>query len=145
MGRRIHIVALTAAALLSAGTAAAADGEKLYATNCGVCHLADGAGTPGLAPPLRTDLWKRLGAKAPGYLAGVMLTGMVGVPLDGQRYGAAMPPWGQLSDAELAAIGTYVLQKLNSQRMSVDAGTVKKVRETGGTYASLKTLRDGGT
>ena len=146
-GRRASLGAflLAVAAVASGSAAAATGGEQLYTTNCAVCHLGNGEGTPGLAPPLRTQLWNRMGTKGPKYLAGVMLTGMVGVTIDGQRYGAAMPPWNQLTDPELVAIGSYVLQKINGSKTGLDLATVRQARKSPVDYAALKTLRDGGT
>lgn len=40
----------------SGDEAAIAEGEKLYATNCKACHLADGTGRIG--PNLVDDIWK---------------------------------------------------------------------------------------
>jgi mono/diheme cytochrome c family protein len=144
-GRRIASAAMGIAMLLAAAQAAAGDeGERLFATNCAVCHMADGAGSPSLAPPLRGEVWKRLGARAPEYLSGVMISGLVGLPLDGVRYAAAMPPWIQLSDAQLAAIGTHVLKKLNGSKTAVTPAQVKLAREAAPGVAELKALRDGG-
>ena len=72
-----------------------ARGEKVYAANCAVCHLATGKGggpikpLDGAAVVLDTDRAKQI----------VVL-------LNGQNNGA-MPSWKQLSDTELAAVITY--------------------------------------
>jgi mono/diheme cytochrome c family protein len=137
--------AMGLAMLLVATQGAIADeGEQLFAANCAVCHMADGAGSPSLAPPLRNELWKRLGNKAPDYIASVMVSGMVAVPLDGVRYAAAMPMWNQLSDAQLAAVGTYVLKKLNGARVAVTVAQVKRARLAAPGVAELKAMRSGG-
>jgi mono/diheme cytochrome c family protein len=73
-----------------------------------------------------------------------MVSGLVGVPLDGTSYFAAMPPWLQLTDAQLAAIGDYVLQELNGEKTCVTAAAVKQARDLRPSYAALTTLRDGG-
>jgi mono/diheme cytochrome c family protein len=144
-GRCVASAALGLAMVLIAARAAAGDeGEQLFATNCAVCHMADGAGSPSLAPPLRSGLWKRLGARAPDYIAGVMVSGLVAVPLDGVRYAAAMPPWIQLSDAQLAAIGTHVLKKLNGTKTAVTAAQVGRARQAAPGVDQLKAMRSGG-
>jgi cytochrome c oxidase subunit II len=72
-----------------------ARGEKVYATNCAVCHQASGKGggpikaLDGAAVVLDADHNKQ-----------------IQVLLNGQNNGA-MPAWKQLSDTELAAVMTY--------------------------------------
>jgi mono/diheme cytochrome c family protein len=120
---------------------ASADEQVLFATNCAVCHQLDGSGIVGLAPPLTGDVWRRLDARAGAYLAGVMLRGLAGVPLDGQSYTAAMPPWSHLSDADLAAIGSFVLRRLNGAEKGLDAATVAEARAANRDDAALSALR----
>ncbi len=144
-GRSLASAALGLAMVMAAAQAVAGDeGEQLFATNCAVCHMADGAGSPQLAPPLRSELWKRLGTRAPDYIASVMISGLVAVPLDGVRYAAAMPPWIQLSDTQLAAIGTHVLKKFNGTKTAVTAAQVKRARQAAPGVAELKAMRNGG-
>ena len=70
--------------------------EKLYATHCSTCHLANGQGLPGAFPAL---------AGSP------IVTGPVAAHLDiviHGKPGTAMLPFGpQLSNEELAAVITY--------------------------------------
>lgn len=134
---------VTALTMVSVNTASAANGEQLYASNCGICHQPDGAGAPGVAPPLRSELWQRLGPRSPRYVAGVLVSGLVGMPIDGQFYGAAMPSWAQLSDVELSVLGTFVLQKLNGVKLKVPEATIKEARAAALDVAGLKQLRDG--
>jgi mono/diheme cytochrome c family protein len=150
MGRARRVSSFVAAlagflaSLMAAGPATAANGAEVYTANCAACHQPDGAGIPGLAPPLRSELWKRLGKRSPEYIAGVLISGMVGLPLDGQRYGAAMPPWAHMSDAELAAVSNFVLQKLNGTKPAVAEAVVKEARKTSPDAHALKQLREGG-
>jgi mono/diheme cytochrome c family protein len=141
--RRARLSVAIVFAALAAARAAVADQQRLFASNCAVCHQQDGGGIAGLAPPLTGDLWRRLEARAGVYLAGVMLSGLAGVPLDGQQYTAAMPPWSHLSDGDLAAIGSYVLEKLNSGDKGLDAATVAEARAANRDHAALKALRAG--
>lgn len=70
-------------------------GEKVYATNCAVCHQANGKGAgpfkplDGAAVVLDADKGKQ-----------------IAVLLNGQANGT-MPSWKQLSDTEIAAVVTY--------------------------------------
>jgi mono/diheme cytochrome c family protein len=136
-----RLIAVGALAVLLTGRAVAADGQSLFATNCAVCHQHDGGGIVGLAPPLKGAVWQRLASRTGPYLAGVMLSGLVGVPLDGERYTAAMPPWAHLSDAELAALGSFVLEKLNGAKSGLDEATVAAARAANRDHAALAALR----
>ena len=96
-----------AAPAQASATTPTADGQTLYMQNCATCHGPDGHGQPGLYPPLagNPDLANDNGA----FPVAVVLHGIEG-PLDvaGNRYDSAMPPFGHLSDAEVAAIVGYV-------------------------------------
>jgi len=141
-----RIVALVAWLALAWPTvSSAADGAALYQDRCAACHQVDGAGLPGMAPPLRSAVWGKLGRRAPDYLAAVALNGMSGNLLDGQSYAGAMPSWSALSDAELAAVGSYVLQGLNGGKQQLTAGEAAAMRRRGHLDAPhLKAMRAGG-
>jgi mono/diheme cytochrome c family protein len=132
---------LLASLLLGCGSAAAADGPALYATYCQACHQQGGAGLPGMAPPLKSALWSRLGSKAPEYLAKVMLGGMSGIDLDGMFYPGPMPAWASLSDADVAAISSYVLKDLNSVAATAAAEQLQEWRKTPAAKLDLQALR----
>jgi len=73
-----------------------ARGERVYASNCAVCHLATGQGAAAIKP---------LDGSA------VVLNDpieMMQSLLDGRAEGA-MPPWRQLNDTELAAVMTFAM------------------------------------
>lgn len=141
------LLRLAAVALaMAAGPLRAADGEQLYQQNCAACHQADGAGVPTLAPPLHGPLWSRLGPKAPDYLAHTLLAGMAGQELDGENYYSTMPSWAALGDAELAAIGSYILQRLNDGGQQLTPELVSAARKQPPLDgARLKRLREGQT
>lgn len=68
-------------------------GEAAYNTKCAACHKPDGSGLPPAFPPLK-------GSK--------IATGPVAEHIDIVLKGkGTMPPWGMLSDLELAALITY--------------------------------------
>jgi cytochrome c oxidase subunit 2 len=74
-------------------------GEKVYTTNCAVCHQANGKGVPSAFAPLDGSAVVN-GDKA----------AQIHVLLNGQKsgkYPAEMPAWKQLSDTEIAAVITY--------------------------------------
>lgn len=144
---------LTAAILLLAGLGSPAatfaeDGAALFEASCSACHQSGGIGNPGIAPPLNdTALWQRLGAKAPDYVAGVMISGLSGtITAGGQVYaGLIMPSHASLTDAELAAIGTYILSTVNATGLVLDAARIETARQAKPSHADLRKLRKGST
>jgi mono/diheme cytochrome c family protein len=100
----------------AASTAAApakADGKTVYQENCAACHGDAGAGQPGSFPPLsgNPDLFKdRV------FPALVVLYGMSGpITVKGKSYNGNMPPFGHLSDAEIAAVVGYLRTGLKNE------------------------------
>jgi mono/diheme cytochrome c family protein len=106
----VAVALATACAASSATAAPPVSGETVFEANCQICHQAGGAGVGGQYP--------RLAGRAPTiasspegrrFMAALMLNGMSGqVTVDGQSVFGVMPPFGQLSDGELAAVLTYV-------------------------------------
>ena len=136
--------ALLVLAAVAAAGAVRADGAAGFAETCAACHGEAGVGIPGIAPPLaRPAFWAALGDKAPQYLAGVMAAGMAGkLTVEGQLYiGLIMPPQSHLEAAELAEIGTYVLQGLGGTTAVVDVETVAAALKAPPAHADLKAMR----
>ena len=71
-------------------------GEKVFNTNCAVCHQANGSGNAGIGSPALVGDAKVLGAKAD----------QIAILLHGQNNGK-MPAWNQLSDVEIASVISY--------------------------------------
>ena len=83
-----------------------ADGQQVFNANCVACHQATGKGLPGVFPPLDGSEWVNGDARV---LANIVLHGVTGeISVAGQTYKGAMPPFGQLGDAELAAVLSHV-------------------------------------
>ncbi|KQV89071.1 copper-containing nitrite reductase [Pelomonas sp. Root1237] len=120
----------TATAAAAGGTLTAKDqiaaGQALFAGTCSVCHQANGAGLPGVFPPLAKSDWLGQDAKR---AVGVVLHGLSGkVKVNGKDYDSVMPPMNQLNDDEVANILTYVLNSWGNVGGSVSADEVKKQR-----------------
>lgn len=129
-----------------AGPALAADGAELFAGTCAACHGEGGIGFEGLAPPLvDAELWTALGDKAPLYLAGVMAGGLSGkLTVAGVDYvGLVMPPQTEIPDADLAAIGAYVLKDLNKLPTPFDETAVAAAKAAPPTHKALRAMRKG--
>lgn len=85
---------------------ASVDGAAVYAGNCVACHQATGLGLSGIFPPLVGSRWV---LENDERLVQIMLHGINGeLEVLGVTYNGVMPAFGQLSDAELAAVLTYI-------------------------------------
>ncbi|HTY87055.1 MAG TPA: cytochrome c [Candidatus Acidoferrum sp.] len=110
------------------GAMAAAQGKKMYETMCGICHGTDGLGKPGQAPALAGSEW--VVTKGYDRLTRIPLAGLSGpMSVKGQGWNLAMAPMGAtLSDADLAAVLTYIRTAWGNQAGEVTADNVKSVR-----------------
>lgn len=81
----------------------AAQGAKLFAANCAVCHGAEGKGVPGAFPPLAGD--PVVNAPDPREQIATVLHGAKGRTIGGQTYSAEMPAFsGQLAAQQIADV-----------------------------------------
>lgn len=102
-----------------------ASGKLVYTQYCLTCHMADGLGVDGMNPPLaKTDYV--LGDKT--RLTKVLLNGLQGVEIGGEQYHGVMPAQESLSDAQIAAVLTYVRNSFGNKASVVMVGEVKAVR-----------------
>lgn len=93
-----------------AAAAPAVDGVAVYDAKCAACHQQNGEGHPGAFPPLAGHAPALYRADR-SYPLQVLLYGLQGrIVVDGQSYNNVMPAWSQLSDAELAAVATAMLE-----------------------------------
>jgi mono/diheme cytochrome c family protein len=85
-------------------------GAGVFAGRCAVCHGPDAAGIPGSFPSLHEQIVAF--AKTPqgrDYLVMVVTTGLMGdVKVAGVSYRGVMPAQSGLSEAEVAAVLTYL-------------------------------------
>jgi mono/diheme cytochrome c family protein len=91
----------------AADDASAARGEHVFAEHCATCHGDTGAGLE----PWYPSLQRLAGLREPGAMVETVLTGRFrrGGELNGHTI-PIMPAWGQLTDADVAAIVNYVQQ-----------------------------------
>lgn len=108
------------------------DGKLLYEGKgtCVNCHQANGQGIPGVFPALAAN--PHVTAGDGRYVAKTILHGRTGkLDVAGQTYNATMPPIGVqqgLSDAEVAAIATYVRSAWGNKAAAVNAKIVGQQR-----------------
>lgn len=105
----------------------AADGASLFAASCASCHQASGKGLPGAFPPLDSSGWVQAKPEVPVQ---ILLHGISGeIKVRGTAYNSVMPPFGSsMSDAEIAAVVTYIRQSWSNQAEAVTADFVAKQR-----------------
>ncbi|MBH9578700.1 cytochrome c [Inhella sp. 1Y17] len=108
---------------------AAINGAALYASLCVACHQANGAGVPGVFPPLAGSEWVR-GRDA--QLARIVLQGVSGtLTVKGVDYQGVMPAFKQqLGDAEMAALLTHLRSQWGNGAAPVSADTVATARKS---------------
>jgi mono/diheme cytochrome c family protein len=108
------------------GKAAGGKGAAIYAANCSGCHAANGAG--GVGPPLagNPDV-----TGAPAKVVHTLLYGLnEKITVAGKDYPGGMPAWkGQLSDAEIAGVASYIRSAWGNSAGPVKPADVAKVEK----------------
>ncbi|HEY5043698.1 MAG TPA: cytochrome c [Verrucomicrobiae bacterium] len=121
----------------SGAAATLAQGKKVYETYCGICHGPDGQGKPATAPPLAGSEWVNAGGIH--RLTEIPLAGLNGpIKVKGQpmTFASGMVPIGAaLSDAELAAVLTYIRSAWGNKAGEVTADDVKTIRASLGAHS----------
>jgi mono/diheme cytochrome c family protein len=113
MPSRVALALLLAATAVASGCSRAPApkptdrGARLYVTNCMACHQANGEGVAGLQPPLAGT---PVPNGDPAVMAAWVMFGARPSPsaLPRGKYSNVMPQFAFLSDADLAALLTYV-------------------------------------
>jgi mono/diheme cytochrome c family protein len=110
-----------------AATADSVDGSVVYAGNCAACHQANGMGLSGVFPPLADSRWV---LENDERLVQILLHGVQGeMVVKGVTYNGVMPAFPQLSDAELAAVLTYIRTSWGNAGSPVTADQVATGRD----------------
>lgn len=103
-------------------------GQALFQGTCSVCHQQNGAGLPGVFPPLAKSDFLAADTKR---AIGVVLNGLSGpVKVNGSDYASVMPPMSQLNDDEVADILTYVLNSWGNAGGRVSKDDVTAIRNS---------------
>ncbi len=103
-----------------------AAGQQLFTGTCSVCHQANGQGLPGVFPPLAKSDYI---AADPKRVVDIVLHGLTGkVTVNGTEYNSVMPPMNQLTDDEIANIGTYVLNSWDNPGGQISKDEVAAAR-----------------
>jgi mono/diheme cytochrome c family protein len=114
---------------ISAQDPAMQQGQVIYNNQCAACHTVAGEGIVGLFPRLSgAPLVQQSQATS---LIRVVLEGSRAVATDGAPTGPAMPSFAwKLSDAEMAAVVTYIRNSWGNAAPHVSAGEVSNMRQT---------------
>jgi nitrite reductase (NO-forming) len=101
-------------------------GAALFQGACSVCHQENGAGLPGIFPPLaKSDFL----AADPNRPIGILLNGLTGkVTVNNTVYNSVMPPMSHLNDDEIANILTFVMNSWGNSGPAVTREQVAKTR-----------------
>lgn len=107
---------------------AAVDGRQLFIAKCQACHQASGQGLPGVFPPLAGSDWVK---GEPEVTIQILLHGLNGpIEVAGATYNGAMPAFGeQMSDAELAAVLSFIRSEWGNASSTVEVAAVEAARK----------------
>lgn len=110
---RVLLLAVTALPAIGA-LADEQAGSALFKQHCSACHQSDGAGIPGIAPPLKGPHWHKL-LQERSYLPRVVGFGLAGqIRIGDATYNSAMPAQSQLADDQIASVINFVAADLNA-------------------------------
>lgn len=104
-------------------------GHDIYAKRCADCHGENGEGVPGVYPPLdgNSSVVEPSGINA----ARAVLLGGFAPLTQGNPRPYSMPPYAQqLSDADVAAVVTYIRQAWSNRASAVEERDIIKYRHT---------------
>jgi mono/diheme cytochrome c family protein len=112
----------------SADAKVANAGKAIFGDQCAECHGADGAGEPTFFPPLKGN--NNVQQTDPTTVLRVILEGARSVPTKARPTPLSMPAFDwKLSDAQIAAVATYIRSAWGNAASPVDAGKVAPLRK----------------
>jgi mono/diheme cytochrome c family protein len=102
-------------------------GQAIYVDNCAACHTSEGVGSGHLFPALKGSA--SVQSADPTSLIRIVLQGAQSAATDGAPTGPSMPAlsW-KLSDAQAAAVITYIRNGWGNSASSVSARDVNEAR-----------------
>jgi mono/diheme cytochrome c family protein len=119
------------------GGAEGNSGANIFAARCAVCHGPQAAGIPGTFPSLHEQVVNF--AKSPegrDYLIMVVTSGLMGeLQVGGVRYNNVMPAQSGLSEADVAAVLSFLASALGKNDTGTAAVSATDVREARARHA----------
>jgi len=126
LGDQSPRVAAMQSAAADGGAPALSPGEATFIGTCSACHQRNGAGLPGVFPPLAGSDY--LMADKTRSIRTV-LEGLSGpITVNGQPFNGAMPPLANLTDHEVADVLSYVRSHFGNRGDAVTIAEVAAVR-----------------
>jgi mono/diheme cytochrome c family protein len=112
---------------------AAVSGTAIHEDRCAICHESSGEGIPGTFPPLARNPHVTANDASAAIVA--VLNGMlVDITVRGHRYVGGMPGWRNwLSDADVAAVVTYIRTSWGNHAPAVSPAQVARIRGSSST------------
>ena len=102
-------------------------GEAVYNSTCVSCHQVNGAGVPGVFPPLAKSDYLMGDAKR---AIRTVLHGLEGeIIVNGEPYNQQMPSQGHLSDEQVADVLNYVRNNWGNKGPAITSNQVKAERK----------------
>lgn len=103
-----------------------ARGEAVFNRQCVACHMASGQGIPGAFPPLAgSDFLHEYRDKS----IAAVVAGLAGpITVNGVQYNGVMPSFAHLSDADIAAVLSYVFTSWGNTVEPVETAEVAAIR-----------------
>ncbi|SDD97884.1 Cytochrome c, mono-and diheme variants [Cupriavidus sp. YR651] len=103
------------------------DGKALFTANCAACHQDAGTGVPGVFPPLDGSEWVNADSR---IVINILLHGIEGeIKVKDIAYKGTMPSFAKFSDAEVAAVATYIRSQWSNKADSVSVDQVVGARK----------------
>ena len=116
----------------------------VYAARCVICHQSTALGVPGIYPPLADSIGYDVRFNdGRDYLIHVVLGGLSGpIVVKGTMYNGLMPPFSQLTDADIAAVINEVLTHFNAPEIPknfapITGAEIRRARATTPTPSDL--------
>lgn len=117
------------------GGAVIKSGGAIYADSCSECHRADGTGVAQMFPSLKSSAMVQ--STDATSIIRLILNGGRGATTAAAPTQVSMPSFGwKLSDAQVAAVATYIRNDWGNHAAPVSAGDVHSVRQAVRTAAS---------
>jgi nitrite reductase (NO-forming) len=102
-------------------------GQGVYNSTCVSCHQVNGAGVPGVFPPLAKSDYLMSDAKR---AIRTVLHGLEGeITVNGEPYNQQMPSQSHLSDQQVADVLNYVRNNWGNQGPAITPAQVKAERQ----------------